>query len=191
MFKNTTFYYFYYMAEMNNRKQDGGRTPNPMGSNNGQKPKKNWIVYAIYAVILMSLGYMLLNQDGAGKPQPIKWAKLETILEKHDYSRIVVVNQEYAEVYIKSEALKTDTAYKDLLGRNMLNQQVPENGFYRYEFVTFESFEKDLEKVEERTGERIDLTPEKRTSMWREVLVIFGPFLILILFFVKIHVLPP
>ena len=184
MFKNTTFYYFYYMAEMNNRKQDGGRTPNPMGSNNGQKPKKNWIVYAIYAVILMSLGYMLLNQDGAGKPQPIKWAKLETILEKHDYSRIVVVNQEYAEVYIKSEALKTDTAYKDLLGRNMLNQQVPENGFYRYEFVTFESFEKDLEKVEERTGERIDLTPEKRTSMWREVLVIFGPFLILILFFV-------
>ena len=130
---------------MNNRKQDGGRTPNPMGSNNGQKPKKNWIVYAIYAVILMSLGYILLNQDGAGKPQPIKWAKLETILEKHDYSRIVVVNQEYAEVYIKSEALKTDTAYKDLLGRNMLNQQVPENGFYRYGFVTFESFEKDLE----------------------------------------------
>ena len=172
------------MAEMNNNKQDGGRKPNQPGMNQGQSPKKGWFVYVIYGIILVLLGYFLLGKDGGGKPQTIKWAKLESILEKHDYSRIVIVNQEYAEVYIKSEAMKTDTAYKDLMGRNMLNQQVPENSYYRYEFVTFESFEKDLEKVEERTGERIDLTPERRTSMWRDILVIFGPFLILILFFV-------
>ena len=175
------------MAEMNNNRQGGGRKPNQPGMTPGQAPKRSWIIYVIYGIILVSLGYLLLGKDGGGKPQPIKWAKLEYILERHDYSRIVIVNQEYAEVYIKSEAMKTDTSYRDLMGRNMLNQQIPENGFYRYEFVTFENFEKDLEKVEERTGERIDLTPEKRSSMWREMLWLFGPFLVLILFFVLMN----
>ncbi|MBR3723914.1 MAG: AAA family ATPase, partial [Bacteroidales bacterium] len=126
---------------------------------------------------------MLFKPGGGAGSHPIKWAKLETILEKHDYSKIVIVNQKYAEVYIKSSAIKNDTSYRDLMSRNMLGQDVPEGSFYKYDFVTFESFEKDLEKVEERTGERIDLTPEERTSMWRDIFIVFGPFLILILFF--------
>ena len=148
------------------------------------QPKKGWVMYVIYGVILIGLGGMLLRQDGGGATKPIKWAKLESILEKQDYSKIVIVNQKYAEVYIKKSALQSDTSYKDLVGRNMLGQEIPEGGFYKYEFVTFESFEKDLEKVEERTGQRIDLTPEERTSMWRDIFIVFGPFLILILFFI-------
>ena len=148
------------------------------------QPKKGWVMYVIYGVILIGLGGMLFRQDGGGATKPIKWAKLESILEKQDYSKIVIVNQKYAEVYIKKSALQSDTSYKDLVGRNMLGQEIPEGGFYKYEFVTFESFEKDLEKVEERTGQRIDLTPEERTSMWRDIFIVFGPFLILILFFI-------
>ncbi len=156
----------------------------PQGGNKMQQPKKGWVMYVIYGVILIGLGGMLFRQDGGGATKPIKWAKLESILEKQDYSKIVIVNQKYAEVYIKKSALQSDTSYKDLVGRNMLGQEIPEGGFYKYEFVTFESFEKDLEKVEERTGQRIDLTPEERTSMWRDIFIVFGPFLILILFFI-------
>ena len=156
----------------------------PQGGNKMPQPKKGWVMYVIYGVILIGLGGMLFRQDGGGATKPIKWAKLESILEKQDYSKIVIVNQKYAEVYIKKSALQSDTSYKDLVGRNMLGQEIPEGGFYKYEFVTFESFEKDLEKVEERTGQRIDLTPEERTSMWRDIFIVFGPFLILILFFI-------
>ena len=156
----------------------------PQGGNKMPQHKKGWVMYVIYGVILIGLGGMLFRQDGGGATKPIKWAKLESILEKQDYSKIVIVNQKYAEVYIKKSALQSDTSYKDLVGRNMLGQEIPEGGFYKYEFVTFESFEKDLEKVEERTGQRIDLTPEERTSMWRDIFIVFGPFLILILFFI-------
>jgi len=156
----------------------------PQGTN-GQKPKKtNWVMFVIYGVILITLGSMLLRSDGTNASHTIKWAKLEYILEHHDYSKIVIVNQKYAEVYIKSDALKNDSTYKDLFGRNMMGQELPESNYYKYDFVTFESFEKDLERVEERTGERIDLTPEERTSPWRDIFIVFGPFLILILFFV-------
>ena len=168
------------MAEQNNKQNPGQGFP----CNNKGGRKRNWVMFVIYGIIIVTLGTMLLQQDGSGTPRPIKWAKLETILERHDYSKIVIVNQKYAEVYIKSSALKSDTMYNDLVGRNMLGKDVPESNYYKYDFVTFENFEKDLESVEERTGERVDLTPEERTSPWRDILVIFGPFLILILFFV-------
>ena len=173
------------MAENNNTNQNkapqGGK---PQGFPNGQKPKKGWVMYVIYGAIIVALGGLLLNQDSTNGPHKIKWAKLESIIKKHDYSKIVVVNQEYAEIHIKSEAVKNDTTYSDLVTRNMMNQPVADAGYYTYEFVTFESFEKDLDKIEEETGERIDLTPEKRTSPWRDILIMFGPLLMLILFFV-------
>ena len=173
------------MAENNTDKNNNAPEGRPKGTPNGQKPKRGWVMYAVYGIIIIALGGMLLKQDGAGSPHKIKWAKLESIIKQQDYSKIVVVNQEFAEIYIKSSAIKNDTSYADLQGRNMMNQPVGDGGHYVYEFVTFESFEKDLDKIEEETGQRIDLTPERRTSPWRDIMVIFGPFLLLIaLFFI-------
>ena len=173
------------MAENNTDKNNNAPEGRLKGTPNGQKPKRGWVMYAVYGIIIIALGGMLLKQDGAGSPHKIKWAKLESIIKQQDYSKIVVVNQEFAEIYIKSSAIKNDTSYADLQGRNMMNQPVGDGGHYVYEFVTFESFEKDLDKIEEETGQRIDLTPERRTSPWRDIMVIFGPFLLLIaLFFI-------
>ncbi len=177
------------MADNNNNNSPKGNNPTPngkgVGGNGSRKsPSKSWFLYILYAIIIIPLGIFLLRPDSSSGPHPIGWAKLESILVKHDYSKIVIVNQEYAEVYIKNSAIKSDTSYNDLVGKNLLNQDISSSSFYRYDFVTFESFEKDLEKVEEQTGERIDLVPVKRTSLWRDMLVVFGPFLLLILFFV-------
>jgi cell division protease FtsH len=177
------------MADNNNNNSPKGNNPTPNGKGVGgngprKSPSKSWLLYILYAIIIIPLGIFLLRPDSSSGPHPIGWAKLESILVKHDYSKIVIVNQEYAEVYIKNSAIKSDTSYNDLVGKNMLNQDISSSSFYRYDFVTFESFEKDLEKVEEQTGERIDLVPVKRTSLWRDMLVVFGPFLLLILFFV-------
>ncbi len=177
------------MADNNNNNSPKGNNPTPNGKGVGgngprKSPSKSWFLYILYAIIIIPLGIFLLRPDSSSGPHPIGWAKLESILVKHDYSKIVIVNQEYAEVYIKNSAIKSDTSYNDLVGKNLLNQDISSSSFYRYDFVTFESFEKDLEKVEEQTGERIDLVPVKRTSLWRDMLVVFGPFLLLILFFV-------
>ena len=168
----------------NENHPSGGRPQKPQVGGNGQKPKKSKVLYVVYAIIILVLGGMLLKQDSNTGSHKIKWAKLESIIKKQDYSKIVIVNREFAEVYIKSSAMKKDSAYQDLYGRNLMNQKIPEAGFYIYEFVTFESFEKDLDEIEEATGQRIELTPEKRTSAWKDILLVFGPFIILIIFFV-------
>ena len=155
----------------------------PLGGGNQPKRKYNWVIYVLYGVIILMLGRSLLSDAGSSASHDIRWDKLEPILVKHDYDKIVIVNEKFAEVYIKREALRKDTTYRDLIGKNDLSGVTIEKSFYKYEFVTFENFEKDLERVEEQTGERIDLVPETRSDTWKEILVLFGPFLLLILFF--------
>ena len=161
-----------------------GNSQKPQGGPKGQSPKKSWVMYVVYGAIILVLGGMLLRQDASSGPHKIKWSKMESVIRKQDYTKIVIVNQEFAEIYIKPSAIKKDSAYRDLQGRNMMSQPVPDAGYYTYEFVTFESFEKDLEELEESTGRRIELVPEKRANPWKDLLVIFGPLLLLIFFFV-------
>ena len=159
----------------------------PQTPNSGQQgPKRNWVMYVIYGIIIVALGSMLLTQDSSGGPKTIKKEKFESILIKHDYEKIVVVNQEYAEIHMKATAVKNDSSYRDLYSKNMMNQSLA-SGYYEYRFVTIEGFEKEIEKIEEQTGTFIDITPEKRTSPWRDILVFFGPLLLLIIFFVVMN----
>lgn len=164
-----------------NRGQSNAQRPN-----NGQKPRRGWVLYAIYGVIIVVLGSMLLTQDSQGKAKTIKKEKFEAILTKQHYERIVVVNQEYAEIYIKADTIKSDSSYKDLYSKNMMNQSIA-TGYYEYRFVTIEGFEKEIEKIEAATGVYIDVVPEKRTSPWRDILVFFGPFLLLIVFIIVMN----
>ena len=102
---------------------------------------------------------------------------------KGDYEKIVVINQEYAEIHIKKDALKNPD-YKDLFGTTLVGQPSPEASFYKYNIGNFEHFDKELEVIEEQTGKHVSYEIEKRSNAWKDILVIFGPFLLLILFFV-------
>ena len=163
--------------ENNNPQNNKPQGNKPLGNKpqgNGEKPKKSWVLYTIYAIIIVALGGMLLKQDPTGEPKSLAWEKVEPIIRNHDYEKILIVNEEYAEIYIKDDLIKNNPKYKEL----------EKGGCYKYPFVTFESFDKDIDAIEEATGEHIDLVPEKRGNMWKEILVVFGPFLLLIVFFI-------
>lgn len=169
-----------------NNNRPSGRKPQTSQNkpqNKGKKNKGSAIMYVIYAIIIIGLSSLLFGGESSGASKKIAWSKLEPILVKHDYEKVVVVNEEFAEIYIKRDVLKRDSlTYKDLFGAPTLLGRPTEPGFYKYEFVNFEHFEKDLERVEEQTGERIDLTPEKRANAWKEIMVWFGPLLIFVIF---------
>lgn len=193
------------MSENNN-----GQTPNntPQGNKpNKQKKGKNWM-YAVYILLIAVFGMLWLGGDNEkGLSRNIGWNQLEQILLKGDQEKIVVVNQEWAEVHIKSEAIKNDTAYDNLTIKNAFGKStVAEKGFYRYEFVTFENFEKDLARVENQiiardtvgvedpaevqriiNTTRVDMTPERRANVLKDLMLWFGPLFILIIFFVLMN----
>ena len=188
---------------MENNKRNQERMPNG-GGKNGKKPKSGTIMYIIYCAIILVLGGIMFMGDDSVPSREIHWPKLEEILLKHDYDKIKIVNREFAEIYIKKDALQEDSAYSDLKAKNIFGKETDsKEAFYIYKFVTFESFEKDLEAVEtqmitaDTTGKgltlaqkqqiinnsRIDITPETRTDMFVEIFRFLWPIILIVGFF--------
>ena len=152
-------------------------------NNRGNKPFKMRPMTIIYLVLLVVIGFLFFGGSGSAPKQAITWDKLQPILERHDYESITVVNQEVAEVRIKADAVKRDTVtYGDLRTRTMTGQPGVQ-GYYTYNIGTYEHFDNQLARVEEKTGEYISYKIENRSSAWKEILVFFGPLLMLIFFF--------
>lgn len=193
------------------QKNNSGRQPQDRKSEPGRKPvggkkKPKWYT-VLYLVLLVALGVVWFSGDGKAGSKEIGWEKMEYILMNQDEEKIVVVNQEFAEVHLKRDAVEDDTTYKDLQLYSAMGNKT-NKGFYIYKFVTFESFKDDIKVVENQLvsrdtcrmaarGEevtpqtlydlqkkaRIDLIPEHRTDTMHELLVLFGPLIFIILMF--------
>ena len=170
------------MSEQNQKSNNDGKQQNPQG----QQPKKsgkNAMLYVIYGIVIVGLGFLVLPSGKGVESRTLNWEELKPILVSHDYEKIVVVNQEYAEVHIKDDLV--ESKYPDLKGSApIFSKAKPENAFYRYNIGNFEHFDKELSLIEDQlNGEHISYQIEKRKNAWRDILVMFGPFLLLILFF--------
>ena len=179
-----------------NKNQGGG----------GKRPDREWFMYVFYFIIIVSLGWLLLGGDSKTVNQEIGWSELDEILRKGDQEKIVVVDKEYAEIFIKEEALQNDTSYKRLTeGAKSLKSA----GHYTYKFVDVESFKHDIDMVAEQNFQRdtagladatgyvstekinkirranhIELSSRESDHTWEKILYWFGPLLLLVFFFV-------
>ncbi len=162
--------------------QPNNRQPNNQGR--GNKPKWSRPMYIIYGVLMIVIAWLFFGgSGGSAAKQPITWERLQPILERHDYESITVINQEVAEIRIKSDAVKRDTVtYRDIITRTLTGQKGAQ-GYYTYNIGTYEHFDNQLARVEEKTGEYISYKIESRSNAWKEILVFFGPLLMLIFFF--------
>ena len=166
------------MANQPNNQQPA---PNP---NRNKRPRGSRVMYIVYGVIMALLLWSLVGgKNGSSGKREITWERLEPILEKEHYESITVVNQEVAEIRIKSEVARRDTiTYRDIISRNIVGSQAP-LGYYVYNIGNLEHFDKELSIVEEKTGKHISYKIETHSNAWRELLVWFGPLLMLIVFF--------
>ncbi len=81
----------------------------------GKRPKFNF--YWIYAIL--AIGFIAIQYFNYSNPvKEITWTRLEEILTKQDVEKIVIVNKEKAEIFIKKDRLKSDTAYKEFTKRS-------------------------------------------------------------------------
>ncbi len=67
-------------------------------------------------MFLIIILYYFVNTGESAKQ--IYWPRLETMIEQGHIEKIVVVNEEKAEIFIKESALNQDTAYNDIRDKN-------------------------------------------------------------------------
>lgn len=176
---------------------------NPNNSNGNKLPikNKNNFYYIYLAIALVFLAMFFFNRTPT--IQNINWNKFENIVLKRHLDRIVVVNNEFAEIYIKKDILKTDTTYANVAKGKGFGENFNPGPHYKLKFLTVESFENNIVQLQNtivqrdtigKTEEekpliiqnsRIEILPETRRNWSRDAL----GWLIPIAFFVIIWIL--
>ena len=147
---------------------------NPMGDNKG---KKRINITWIYIVTLIIILFLWVNGGGESKiDKKVTWDKLEKVLLKKDYSKIVVVNQQFAEITIKTDAIRRDTLYRDLFSSDGglfsdSNEDINKlNARYVYEFVNFDDFRGQLQTIEDQWIAK-DTTDKNLTQLEKQQII--------------------
>ena len=151
--------------------------------NNKNEPKFKMNSYWIYgAVILLLIGFQFFS-SGDLATQSISKNEFSEVLRDNDISKIIVVNNNVAQIFIKEEAMKK-SKYQKLVNSTFYRKGA---SLYEYNFGDLQNFENDLAKAKKETDLTFDLKNESRTSMV-DTFIGFLPFIILIgvwLFFMK------
>ncbi|TSA28958.1 MAG: ATP-dependent metallopeptidase FtsH/Yme1/Tma family protein [Bacteroidetes bacterium] len=97
------------MAKNEKEPKNKGSFPPNLTPKKGKPKFSFYWIYAILAVIFIAIQYF----NYTSPVKEISWPRLERMLEKQDVQKILVVNNEKAEIFIKKEKIMTDTAYTE------------------------------------------------------------------------------
>ncbi|PKP32515.1 MAG: hypothetical protein CVT99_04030 [Bacteroidetes bacterium HGW-Bacteroidetes-16] len=170
------------MAEENNNttenKEENKGSKNPFsnltgGGKNGDKPKFNFYwIYGILAVVLFGIQFLGMGDDG----KQTDWREFKTMLEDGDVAKIILVNKETAEIFIKTENLTKDK-YKDLSKGNSITGKTPQ---YYFNVGSVDKFYEDVESAQKELDQPVYVETEIRHNWGGEVLnwILFPALLI-------------
>ena len=142
------------------------------------KPKFN--IYWVYGLLfLLFLGMNFINIGGNLKE--ITWDRIERIARNGDVLKVVVVNRETAEVYIKKDKLSKED-YKDAANKSESSFGVPSAQYY-YTILSMDNFVKKWDALNNSLPEdsRLSLKNETRKDFLGDTLSYIFPFLLIIL----------
>ncbi len=145
---------------------------------NGLKPKPGkpkfsfyWI-YAIIVLVIIGLQFMNLNTPA----KDIGWGEVKQKLMDQDVERIVLVNREFAEIYIKKDKLSLPK-YKDLETSESFGGPKPH---YVYNIGSIETFENDVNALQKDLEKPVYIENQTRRNVWGDALGWIFPILLLV-----------
>lgn len=139
-------------------------------------PKFNFYwIYGIIAVVFIAIQFM--PHDGAIKTTRTKF--LTEMLPSHDIEKVILINKEKVEIYLKKDALKNQK-YEDLKSRALFGEDVGPH--YFFEISDPGSFETDLNKRQEAFAptERIILETATQHNYMADIIGWLLPLVLLI-----------
>jgi cell division protease FtsH len=131
------------MAEDTDNKDRGfknqGNSPNKF-----KNPKIKFNFYWVYGILgLIFFGLYFANMGSS--PKEIDLGQLKQLLQNQEVEKILLVNKEQAEVYIKKDKLALEK-FKDVKPANNMSNTSPQ---YVYNIGSVESFERDMRDAQQ------------------------------------------
>ncbi len=153
---------------------------NTEGSPKGRVPKPKFNFYWIYAIIaIIFIGLTFTNWGGGVKQ--INWGELREMLQDQDVEKIVVVNNEEAEVFIKKELLELEK-YKDVRDLGYKGS----GPHYTFTIGSFDSFKEDVENAQSDLENPIYLQNDNRPDWTGNILGWVLPLVLIVVVWIVI-----
>ncbi len=171
------------MSEINNDSQPQLDTEKKKRNLSGKFPKTpgpKFNFYWIYAIIAIAF-FAIQFLNWSGGTQEISWQKFERdMLANHDVEKIVVVNKEYAEIFIKKEKLN-EPKYKDLKNKSLSNFET-QGPQYIITIGSIDNFDKKVEEAQKDfvPADRIGVSYETRKNWGSDLLGWLLPIIIMV-----------
>ena len=150
--------------------------------NDGDKPKRTFNFYWIYGIIIVVILSINLFTMGGGSME-IEPMEYQEMVKNGDVERVVVINDEVAQVYIKRDKLDREP-HKSRIPRSMMSGSNVSGPHYAFNIGSIDTFQQQLQEFNKDYGVRYSF---KRQDNWgREVLqwVLFLGIMIAIWMFV-------
>jgi ATP-dependent metalloprotease FtsH len=160
------------MSDDNNKSdkpQDSGGPKMP------KMPKVKFNFYWIYGILGVILFGLYLNNMGS-TPKELGWGELKDMLVNQEIDKLILVNKEQAEVYIKKDKLGLPK-FKDLKPANSLAVSAPN---YVYQIGSVETFEKDVREAQATVPNPVYVKNETRKNWGGDLLSWILPVVVLV-----------
>jgi AFG3 family protein len=160
--------------ETDNRDNNSGKIPgnNP---NRLKSPKFKFNFYWIYGILgVIFFGLYFANMGSS--PKEIDWGQLKSLLQNQEVERILLVNKEQAEIYIRKDKLALDK-FKDVRPTNNIVSTSPQ---YIYQIGSQETFEKDMRDAQQNLPAIIYPRNTNRRNWGSELLGWLLPVVVLV-----------
>ena len=138
-------------------------------------PKFKFNMYWIYGAIFVAIIGISFINEASFSTKKISTNKFFKILESNDVGKILIINKNIAEVYIKKEA-ETKEKYKQQATSPLFRKGSP---LFQYDFGDLQNFENKLNQYRVNKNLDFDVDSDSRGSFF-ESIIGFLPFILLI-----------
>ena len=152
------------------------------GTPKGKNPKSKFNFYWIYALVAVIFFSTYLINFWEGGSEKITWGELKVMLEDGDVERVILVNKETAEIFIKQDAIDRDSKYEEI-SKQRVGTTTPH---YLYNPSSPETFENRVEETQEAVDDPVYIENEIRRNWTGEVLGWVVPIVILVVVWIFI-----
>ena len=143
------------------------------GKGDGKKPKFNFYwIYGILAVVFIAIQFVNWGNDA----KQTDWRDLKQMIEDGDVDKIILVNKDIAEIYIRPEVLNTEK-YKEVQGGSSFGQTKSQ---YKYNVASPEKFIEQVAEAQKNKVDPIYVETETRPNYFGEILSWIFPIALLI-----------
>ena len=152
-------------------------------ANRKPAPKKRFSFYWVYlALIIVFLGYSWFFYKGETKDTD--WRDLSEMLSKGDVSKLVLVNRDYVEIYIKQDKIEEYITDEKLKNNKNVIKKYYDYPMFKFQISSVEQFNDDIREAQSdfQPKDVVYYKSEKRKSWGSELLVFALPLLLIGLF---------